>query len=75
MKALRNRYKNIQFIKTMWMSGNIKVANKYLIGWTCQDFEILSLFKIYIQTALDAAVNLDDVSLMADILNQINSSM
>ena len=25
MKALRNRYKNIQFIRSMWANGNIKV--------------------------------------------------
>lgn len=47
IKALRNRHKNIQIVRNMWVNGNVK-------------------------NALDAAVNMDDTSLMADILTQIN---
>jgi katanin p80 WD40 repeat-containing subunit B1 len=50
MKALRNRFKNVQFIRTMWSNGSVKQA-------------------------LEAAVNLDDVTLMADLLSQINGSL
>ncbi len=49
IKALRNRHKNIQIVRTMWVNGNVK-------------------------SALDAAVNMDDTSLMGDILAQINQS-
>lgn len=47
IKALRNRQKNIQIVRNMWVNGNVK-------------------------SALDAAVSMDDTSLMADILAQIN---
>lgn len=47
IKAIRNRHKNIQIVRNMWVNGNVR-------------------------NALDAAVNMDDTSLMADILTQIN---
>jgi len=50
MKALKNRFKNTQIIRSMWINGSIK-------------------------SALDTAAEMNDTSLMADILNQINQSV
>jgi katanin p80 WD40 repeat-containing subunit B1 len=50
MKALKNRFKNTQMIRSMWINGSIK-------------------------SALDTAANMNDTSLMADILSQINQSV
>lgn len=72
MKALRSRYRNIQSVSIMWSRGDIKVCAQALFCLFFIRF-ITFTFLSHTQSALDKAVDINDNSVIADILKEINN--
>lgn len=83
---LSSRRKNLETVRAVWAREDIKVSCDERIRWLCSDtcccslcaekapLNVVSSFLVTscLQSALDAAVSMNDLSIVVDILNIIN---